>query len=308
MANLNTKIEWCDATWSPVTGCTKVSAGCKNCYAERFARRQRQDFSKVILHPERLDWPLHRRKPLKIFVNSMSDLFHPQVPAKFIVKVFEVMAECPQHTFQVLTKRPERIGRVLFGEEGRFYLGGHDYLPTVILGTSVEDQPTADDRIPNLFNSGWMGNFFVSYEPTLGPVDLSCWLPQVDWNPTETEFSIKPALAWVIAGGESGPGARPAHPDWFRSVRDQCRWAGVPFFFKQVGEWADHFTASPWLIPGHKIRRLFIHRSGQVLAQCPEGWPDDESWGAMYQIGKKRAGRLLDGREWNEFPQNKGAR
>lgn len=306
------KIEWCDATWNPVSGCSHVSEGCRNCYAERIAARFRKDHKpwtaanaahNVMCHPERLDWPLHRRKPLKIFVNSMGDLFHPAVPAKFIVEVFEVMAACPRHTFLVLTKQPERIASVLFGEEGRFYLGGNDYLPNVILGTSVENQPTADDRILKLLASGWVGRFFVSYEPALGPADLTHLYTQLfkesinvgvaslngiygSASRPDYPHDTDAMLDWVIAGGESGPHARPAHPDWFRGVRDQCQAAGVPFFFKQHGEWLHESQDNGSISYGHSPMHV---------------WTDGTK---SYRVTKKRAGRLLDGREWNESPSS----
>ena len=233
-----TKIEWTDDTWNPATGCTPVCAGCDHCWARRMSRRTfgARPFSEVRCHSDRLDQPLHWRKGRKIAVSLMGDLFHPKVPARFIVEVFEVMAECPQHTFQILTKRPERIASVLFGEEGRFYLWRGDFLPNVWLGTSIEDQPSADDRIPKLLASGWAGKVFVSYEPAIGPVDLRVFANQKghDYSVFRNCHALIPD--WVIAGGESGPGARPAHSDWFRSVISQCKSAGVPIFMKQIIE------------------------------------------------------------------------
>lgn len=210
----NSDIEWTDATWNPVTGCTKVSAGCKNCYAERFAER----FRGVPGHPfeqgfdlriweDRLLQPLKWRTPRRIFVNSMSDLFHPGVPSQFIRRCFDVMGRAEQHQFQVLTKRPERA------------LGMAGDLPwpeNVWMGTSVENQTVAHRvdtlrRIPAKIR-------FLSCEPLIGPLVLN--LEGIDW---------------VIVGGESGPGARPMRPEWVRSIRDQCRGADVHFFFKQWG-------------------------------------------------------------------------
>lgn len=240
-----TKIEWTDEVWNPVTGCTKVSQGCKNCYAERIAERFWGDrkFTDVQCHEDRLEIPLHWKKPRKIFVNSMSDLFHPAVPFDFVDEVFAAIWKADQHTYQILTKRPERMHD--YFKRGNWML---DYpLSNVWLGVSCEDQKAADERIPWLLKTPAAVRF-VSYEPALGPVDFETYIEQGEYE--------EPPLDWIIAGGESGPGARPAHPDWFRSVRDQCVEAGVPFFFKQ--------------------------------------------WGG---VDKNAAGRLLDGREWNEYPE-----
>ena len=265
-------IEWTDFTWNPVTGCSKVSAGCKNCYAEAVMARFEPDrkFTDVRCHEDRLDQPLKRKKPARIFVNSMSDLFHEKVPFEFIDKVFAVMALCPQHTFQILTKRPERmveyfqinrsprgvltdvlcsvyannpeIARIhpLTGERAVAVAERGWPLPNSWLGVSVEDQPTADLRIPQLLDCPAVARF-VSYEPALGPVDLRWHF----YGPTgnfrtykgERQFENKltpDAIRWVIVGGESGPGARPMDLQWARDVRDQCHEAGVPFFFKQI--------------------------------------------------------------------------
>jgi protein gp37 len=260
-----TSIEWADEVWNPVTGCNKVSQGCKHCYAETIANRfwatqyppnedgSPRKFTDVRVHPERLDDPLKWRKPRRVFVNSMSDLFHEDVPEHFIASVFGAMALCQQHTFMILTKRPKRaadwfqdIGgttrrswvllsaaRLINANRIKF----PDWpLPNVWLGVSVEDQKTADKRIPMLLQTPAAVRF-VSYEPALGPVDFGAFM-----SPPGSSWSREVALAWddtseldwVIMGGESGPGARPMHPDWARSVRDQCQAAGVPFFFKQM--------------------------------------------------------------------------
>jgi protein gp37 len=213
----NTKIEWADATWSPVTGCDKVSPGCDHCYAAAIATRFAgtkgfpQGFA-VTLRPGALEKPLHWRKPRRIFVNSMSDLFHDHVPDDYIAAVWAVMEAAPQHTFQILTKRPGRM---------RSWVRRHrpDPLPGVWLGVSAEDQHWADVRLPILADTPAAVRF-VSAEPLLGPIDLAAHLP---------------TLNWVIAGGESGPGHRPMHPDWARDIRDQCLAGGVPFLFKQHG-------------------------------------------------------------------------
>ena len=220
---MSTDIEWTDETWNPVTGCTKVSPGCDHCYAERVTERFHGpgSFERVVLHPDRLDKPLRWRKPRKVFVNSMSDLFHEQVPDTFIGLVWQVMAETPQHTYQILTKRHARM---------RSFLNRWpDPLPNVWLGVSVEDQKWADIRIPALLDTPAAVRF-LSCEPLLGAVSLTRWL--------HGGFGVAgpwPDLDWVIVGGESGPGARPMRPDWARSLRDECEAADVPFLFKQWG-------------------------------------------------------------------------
>jgi len=312
-------IEWTDATRNPVTGCTKVSAGCKHCYAERISKRFGQDFSKIELHPERLDLPLHWRKPRMIFVNSMSDLFHEKVPFEFIDRVFAVMALCPQHTFQVLTKRPERMAQYVghddlserialsacaFGkscyelsrqtfdfdqdEEGKIdHVEACMPLPNVWLGTSVEDQKTADERIPHLLSCPAAVRF-LSVEPMLGPVNLKPFRPfiaHLGAAGVECEHGYDACpicdrgIDWVICGGESGPGARPMHLDWVRSVRDQCAAAGVPFFFKQWGEW----------VP-----------TNEPLNCKTVEWQPHGNYSS--RVGKKQAGAMLDGREHREWP------
>ena len=293
-----TSIEWSDRVWNPVTGCSKVSEGCRNCYAERISLRFKRSVGpwsaanaakNVILHPERLALPLSWKKPAKVFVNSMSDLFHERVPDEFIDQVFAVMAATPQHAYQVLTKRPERMREYvtglapdghlranLLGMDGalnrafdhcldgwhQFNIGYKGWpwpLPNVWLGTSTEDQRTADERIPHLLNTPAAVRF-LSMEPLLGPVRLGSWEPEgcyIDWlRGFDGGEPHVPGLDWIIVGGESGSGARPMDLDWARAIRDQCVAAGVPFFFKQVG-----------------------HRA---------------------------QGRELDGREWSEFPRVAG--
>jgi protein gp37 len=284
-----TKIEWADSVWNPVTGCTKVSEGCRNCYAERMATRLagragypvEHPFA-VTLHPDRLNEPLRWRKPRRIFVCSMSDLFHPDVPDDFILTVWNRMACSAWHTYQVLTKRPERAVELL----GPFFP-----LPHVWLGVSVEDQPTADERIPHLLRCPAAVRF-VSYEPPLGPVDFL--RPEAWWlgRPTQAH-GMHQGLDWAIAGGESGPKARPAHPDWFRSVRDQCQAAGVPFFFKGWAQWCpeDHLTAEG---VGKKPRYSYPWNRHE--------WDYRTGLNPSWRVGKKAAGRLLDGVEHNAYP------
>ncbi|MDH5477805.1 MAG: phage Gp37/Gp68 family protein [Nitrospinota bacterium] len=228
-----TKIEWADRVWNPVTGCTKISPGCKNCYAERMSRRLGKikgsgyppaDPFAVTIHPDRLEEPLKWRKPSRVFVCSMGDLFHEKVPRDFIHRVIYIPRVFPQHTFMFLTKRPQRMREVLLSPI-RYMLPLHYKegfpLLNVWLGVSIEDQTTADDRIPWLLHTP-AAKRFVSFEPALEPVDMTPYLSELDW---------------VIMGGESGPGARPMHPDWARKVRDDCKETGAPFFFKQWGGW-----------------------------------------------------------------------
>jgi protein gp37 len=288
----NSAIEWTDATWNPVTGCTKVSPGCDHCYAETFAERWRgtpghhfeQGFD-VTLRPERLDQPLKWRKPRRVFVNSMSDLFHEQVPDDYIVTVFTRMWWSPQHTFQVLTKRHGRMRSLVPRIEDRLREMEHDLdlldaptplrwpLPNVWLGVSVEDQKRADLRIPALLDTPAAVRF-LSCEPLLGPVDLrrisrpSGQQPEMVLDVVGQRYGVpgrwqaptSHRIDWVIVGGESGPRARPMDPAWARSLRDQCTAAGVPFFFKQAGA----LLAGEWGCSDRK---------GHDPAEWPEPFP-----------------------------------
>jgi protein gp37 len=208
-------IEWTEATWNPVTGCSKVSAGCQRCYAERLAlrlqamgnARYRHGF-KVTLHPDLIDLPKRWREPRLIFVNSMSDLFHEHVPLEFIQRVYATMQDCPQHTFQILTKRNARL-RQLAGQIA--------WAPNIWIGISVEDA-RVQHRIEDLHVVPAAVRF-LSCEPLIGPLD---------------DLPLE-GIHWVIVGGESGPGARPIKIEWIRSILYQCRRANVPFFFKQWG-------------------------------------------------------------------------
>ncbi|MBW2636838.1 MAG: phage Gp37/Gp68 family protein [Deltaproteobacteria bacterium] len=213
-----TKIEWADKVWNPVTGCARVSEGCRNCYAEGIAKRFWGDrkFGDVVCHEDRLVQPLRWRKPQRIFVNSMGDLFHPDVPDLFIACVFEQMWRCHNHTFMVLTKLPERMMKWPV-------MGRHGITPNIWLGVSVEDQATWDERVPALLATP-AALHLVSLEPMLGPVDMMLDLQTKD----------EPYVEWVICGCESGPKSRPMDPDWARSLRDQCDEAGTPFFLKQL--------------------------------------------------------------------------
>ena len=278
------RIEWTDATWNPVTGCTQVSPGCDHCYASTFAERFRRTPGHyfehgfdVTLRPEKLDQPLRWKKPRKVFVNSMSDLFHTDVPDKYIAQVFAVMARAEQHTFQLLTKRHGRMKALLsssqFREALRCELGWPGIaewpLPNVWLGVSVEDQKRADLRVPALLETPAAVRF-LSCEPLLGPVQIGHYLAGIDW---------------VIVGGESGRGARPMHPGWVRTIRDDCSHAGAAFHFKQWGEWVTEDQAPEDItLPGISWRHF----------------GDDAG---TYKVGKKAAGRELDGRTWDEYPR-----
>lgn len=242
-------IEWTDATWNPVTGCTKVSAGCDNCYAHTLAHgrlavnygrklpvvdtaENRADPFAVRLWPERLAQPASWRAPRMVFVNSMSDLFHVDVPEEFVRRIFAVMLEHSRHTYQVLTKRPGRMLRWV-EKNADLFPGGR--VPAHIwLGTSVENQE-AVFRVGQLLRIPAAVRF-LSCEPLLGPLDLSAPLDRMEFAGDDGHTSwYRPALHWVIGGGESGIGRRPCEVEWARSLRDQCERAGVPFFWKQWG-------------------------------------------------------------------------
>ncbi|NOR03662.1 phage Gp37/Gp68 family protein [Mycolicibacterium fortuitum] len=320
-----TKIEWTrsddgtpGATWNPVTGCTKLSPaspGCQNCYASTFAERFRgtpghyfEHGFDVQLRPDKLDQPLRWRRPRRIFVNSMADLFHDQVPDEYIAKVWAVMAAAPRHTFQVLTKRHARMRSLL--NNGTFFETVADYalefdrdiwrrwqaeqnawpLPNVWLGVSTENQQWADIRIPALLDTPAVVRF-ISAEPLLGPVEL------IEHFGSGPAVGGTAALDWVIVGGESGPGARPMHPDWARSLRDQCALAGVPFLFKQWGEWAPF---DPDAVTGCRPD-VYLRQdgSGDGTYYARRYHPGVEH---LRRVGKKAAGRELDGRTWDEYP------
>ena len=211
----SSSIEWTESTWNPVTGCTKISPGCLNCYAERMTRRLKamgqpnyRNGFRVTCHPHMLQLPLGWRRPQRIFVNSMSDLFHQDVPVEFIRCVFEVMAQAHWHQFQILTKRSERLAELA---------PGLDWPAYVWMGVTVENA-ACKNRIAHLQTVPATVRF-LSMEPLLGP-------------PGELDLR---EIDWVIVGGESGPGARPMKPEWVVDIKTQCQRAGVPFFFKQWG-------------------------------------------------------------------------
>jgi len=368
-----TKIEWTDATWNPIVGCSIVSPGCTNCYAMKMAHRIGPNFphykgltkltkggpvwtGKVALAPEEtLLAPLRWKKPRMVFVNSMSDLFHEDVPDDWIDRIFAVMALTPQHTYQVLTKRAERMQRYFDGcdlqkdlmDWSRPWHGvthwhrrdgvaavfealiakGIKYqpprtlpLPNVWLGVSAERQPEFDERWPHL-QSTPAAVRFISYEPGLGPLDATSALNYCDEDGPIEGMRKRGGLDWIIAGGESGPGARPSHPDWFRSLRDQCQAAGVPFFFKQWGAWRPatdeelprrfgdacapfRCMCSNGFVGELAIGSAFLHKPKRWPQCFPNGANGDASCNAenIRHVGNAKAGALLDGREWRDFP------
>lgn len=301
---MTTAIEWTDETWNPVVGCSIASPGCDNCYAAKEAAGRLsglpqykglavrvdgvpQFTGEVRCLPERLDQPSRWKKPRRIFVNSMSDLFHPDVPTMFIGSVWDRMAAAQQHTFQVLTKRPQRMSKVLYEWASNGWLwrrgdwmwcGPLDEPPSnVWCGTSIESDRYVW-RADHLRETPAAVRF-LSLEPLLGP------LPSLDLTDID----------WVIVGGESGPRARPMHPDWVRSIRDQCVAAGVPFFFKQ---WGEYGPAGVWGGPDHHVLiNGVLMQPGARL-----GMNDMMQPAALHRWGKKQAGRTLDGRTWDEYP------
>jgi protein gp37 len=227
-------------------------------------------FSNIAFHPDRLDQPLRWKRPRRIFIGSMTDLFHEDVTDLMRDQVLGVSLAAPQHTYMVLTKRPERMRQ--------YFIGTKPY-PNLWLGVTAENQEMADQRIPILLQTP-AAMRFVSVEPCLSEVNLAGWGSEMYLRTIGRDGSAeRPGLDWVIAGGESGPGARPMHPNWPRSLRDQCQAAGAPFFFKQWGEWV---SVSEVEGPG-------VHH------QFPDG-------ATVRRTGKKLAGCLLDGREWKELP------
>ncbi len=392
MADTST-IEWTDSTWNPITGCTLVSEGCRHCYAATLAATRLKNHpsrkglarinaageakftGEVRFNEQWIDQPLRWKRPRMIFVCAHGDLFHEAVPDEWIDRVFAVMALAQQHTFQVLTKRPERaraylvsrntsvpgdmITNTAFGMNCRVRgyrgIGGSATwpLPNVWLGTSIEDQATADARIPHLLATPAAVRF-VSAEPLLGPVYLTrvgnfqsvtsafpelverlrrhmrphtisgVQIEAVGSRYQATTFYQTPdhmggfevgsreypRLNWVIVGGESGRNARPMHPDWARSLRDQCVAAGVAFFFKQWGAWV------PWEMGSAPMWNAQNGASEDGNWLFPSDMDADATWDdglahyepgrtehcAFQSVGKKAAGRLLDGRVWNQMP------
>lgn len=342
----NSKIEWTDTTWNPVVGCTMVSPGCAHCYAERMASRLRAmalaDIDagrdpgrkrhyidavdehgcwtgKMIPVPEALDDPFHWKKPRRVFVNSMSDLFHEALPWSFIDRVFATMFDCQWHTFQILTKRAERACQYLSCPLTRVRIAEQCHealkvrapekaalvtvadligeieeswpLPNVWMGTSAENRRQWKERV------SWLAQTpaavrIISAEPLLEVIDPGCQCAEcpivnrVDGHCVNCGM----AAAWrachqVISGGESGHGARPSHPDSHRILRDACQAAGIAYFFKQWGEFA----------PAGMFQEIAEENTCETVLVAPDR--------LMLRVGKYHAGRMLDGREWNEMPR-----
>jgi len=386
-----TGIEWTDSSWNPLRGCLTVSEGCRNCYAEKLAGRfsgsgyayeglatmiggRARWTGKVELVEKHLLDPLRwgpvkggcdcdevtgrvrmwTNRPRRIFVNSMSDLFHENVPDEWIDRIFAVMALCPQHIFQVLTKRPERMmkycsdnlpARLIKPMTDAVILRSNRFpkdwgippkmpLPNVWLGVSVENQAAADNRIEWLLRTP-AALRFISAEPLLGPINLG-WVGCECDNPDSWDGVIDalggftwteewdnadgserhtrhrqtiPKLDWVIAGGESGPGARPMHPDWLRSLMQQCKAAEVPFFFKQWGEYVPfgHESGGPVAVhhdgKGHYSAAWEGDFDSRPVKVVRVGHTDNANAGIGVRVGKKAAGSLLDGVQWKQFPE-----
>jgi protein gp37 len=359
-------IEWTGRSdWNPIRGCTRVSEGCRNCYAETIAGRfsaPGQPFhgfatqtenggrwtGKVELIKDRLFLPLSWRKPATIFVNSAFDLFHEDIPDEWIDQVFAVMALIPQHTLQVLTKRAKRmreyltkegraeaIGRAgwtiieargrVSGDQSAILAGlvhgggphamdtnrrlpdhAHAWpLPNVWLGVSVEDQARANERIPDLLATPAAVRW-ISAEPLLGPLsldDIAIPRPElcasVIWSALRGWGGAPSKINWVVVGGECGPNSRPMHPDWARSIRDQCAEANVPFFFKQWGEYGPCELAPA----GTAALSVVTSRGTHLVGKRVLDEPSDQAAEIIARLGKARAGRLLDGIEHNGFPE-----
>lgn len=322
-------IEWTDATWNPVTGCSVLSPGCTHCYAMKLAgTRLRHHPSRqglttqskggpvwngyVRFNEQWLLQPLGWKKPRMIFVCAHGDLFHEDVPDAWIDKVFAVMALAPQHTFQVLTKRAERMRSYLepFNARRADSLGknvislGYEGpleslpwpLPNVWLGVSAERQKEADERIPHLVETPAAVRF-VSLEPLLGPISLFDFIGP--WGPSPKHLQAPPQLDLVIVGGESGDHARPMHPAWPRSLRDQCASAGVPFFFKQWGQFAPLPKTAPVISAGGSKANVAWPDGTIGPGRCEHNGGCGEQ---LFRGTKEITGRHLDGVLHDAFP------
>jgi len=327
------KIEWTDSTFNPWIGCTKISPACDNCYAESWSKRfgdvewgnheRRRTSEKTWNNPRRWQrdadaWKSEHGRPRFVFCASLADVFDNQVPADWRADLWKLIKECDRLVWLLLTKRPQNIAKMLPDDWGAGY-------PNVWLGTTVENQEIANRNIPHLFNVS-AAKRFLSIEPIVGPIDLTVIdidgdstmdaLTAPTWEQMESEwhgtaddwkdsfedfYGVWPGdrsgpmyrpLDWVITGGESGTNARPAHPDWYRDLRDQCVQASVPFHFKQWGEWKPLEDSSEGEWPTKTDHMCRFSYDGEYV---DHGYPQQ-------RVGKKFAGRLLDGRTWDERP------
>lgn len=335
----NSTIEWTEATWNPITGCSIESPGCRDCYAATLAGTRLRN------HPSRaglttraangayvfngevrfnagwLEQPLRWTRPRMVFVVAHGDLFHPNVPDEWIDKVFAVMARARWHTYQVLTKRAKRMREYLSDPKtyGRIIAAGFDIpccamesmtwpLPHVWIGVSAEDQKRADERIHELLATQAAVRW-LSLEPLIGPIDFLSSMARCEV--TRAGDLVADWLHWIVCGGESGPRARPSHPDWFRSIRDDCIAARVPYFFKQHGAWQEVDGDKPTRTvesgdPTYDAERArcdgFISVDGHFIRSMSQS-RENVPYRGLVRVGKKAAGRVLDGRTWDEFPR-----
>lgn len=307
-----TLISWADASWPVTVGCDKVSKGCYGCYAMRDARRMENNphpkvssiYSGLVIRqkngilnwtgtvktlPERLNDPAKWREHKDIFVCSQSDLFHKDVPTEFISQVFSSIWNYAWHTYYILTKRPERILKLLEEQapKGLSDLNATNF-PHIVIGVSAEDQEAAEERLSLLTQLPFPASqLFVSAEPLVGPLDLSKWINKI---------------GWVIAGGESGKHARPMHPSWPRSLRDQCKAAHIAYHFKQWGEFLPEEQAFERQAIAYSEQDTLLYKGGQPKAG--KSTPTVEEDGiTYYRVGRKKAGRILDGMYWNARPE-----
>lgn len=362
----HTGIEWADSTWNPVVGCSIVSPGCTNCYAMRMAGRLQKInrtggtgtayvnhydgttaetgkgkyvwTGKVALAPDHIvTAPLRWKRPRRIFVNSMGDLFHESVPDAWIDRVFAIMALCPRHTFLVLTKRSRRMREYLSHQPSvrrrwedvirattsdTFFHSPPPVLANAWMGVSAEDQQRANERIPDLLATPAAVRW-VSAEPLIGPInfrrlriapDHHTIIDALDGYAIADSISgsgqERAQLDWVVVGGESGPGARPMHPQWARDIRDQCKTAGVAFYFKQWGEWAPQLGSVELSDDPEQSRYTWAEWtdwSGKEfhwhIIDRPQWCDDMDPDHSMIKCGKRRSGRQLDGVTHDEVPR-----
>ena len=340
-----TKINWADSVWNPITGCSPISAGCERCYARRMATRLHGRFGypaknpfRVTLHPDKLLQPLSTRKPRRIFISSMSDWMHPDVPDDYRDKMLAVMALTPWHTYYTLTKRADNLLRYAAdpGMRSRvndqicnwlFRVASADAMnaasewedthypetagegfarewprPNIILGVTAENQEMLDLRVPLLLRLGALGwRTMVSAEPLLSAIDLTPWLESSRQEIRCLSASgvgghQGPSLGLIICGGETGPGARPVHPDWVRRIRDDCAAAGVLFHLKSLGEWVPSDEVPASQADTYSSKRRGSRQSCKVI---------DET--LFVRVGTKAAGRVLDGKTHDARPNPKGA-